>query len=252
MFDYLTRHQRTSALPMGLGSTISTIVHAAVLGLFAYEGVSQSIDVPVVEEQIVGLEYIAPPNVNSAASQIQIRYEASGGAEGTAAPTDRTDGTGERVRGSGPGETAVASVSGGEDVPDQIAAPSEDPYENAFANTEVEQQAERDPESAAPVYPKDLMAQGVEGWAAMRFVVDSTGLVDMSTVRVIDFTHPAFVAAVRSAMPGMKFAPARLGERPVRQLAEQMFRFQIEQAQPVSGSATASNAAGRRRPESPQ
>jgi TonB family protein len=179
---------------------------------------------------------------------VQVRYEASGGDDGTADATPETGPFGPRVRGSGPGENAVASVSGGDDVPDQVASPSDDPYENAFSIVEVEEQAERDPASAAPAYPRDLMARGIEGYAAMRFVVDSAGTVDLSSIRVIDFTHPEFVSAVKSAMPGMRFTPARLGDKPVRQLAEQLFRFQIEKPTPISGSATTASGSGPRIP----
>jgi hypothetical protein len=40
----------------------------------------------------------------------------------------------------------------------------------------------------------------------------------------------------------MKFTPARIGDRPVRQLAEQVFRFQIVPAQPKSADAATAAA----------
>jgi len=249
MFDYLANAQKAGSLSKGPGTIASVLLHAAFIGGVVYERATRpSAPAEGVDEIADGLIYVAPPNIASAASQVQIRYEASGGDDGTADPTAKTGPFGPRVRGSGPGENAVASVSGGDDVPDQIAAPSDDPYENAFSIVEVEEQAERDPASAAPAYPRQLMAMGVEGYAAMRFVVDSAGVVDLSSVRVIDFTHPEFVNAVRSAMPGMRFTPARLGDKPVRQLAEQVFRFQIEKPIPISGSATAASGSGPRIP----
>lgn len=250
MFDYLANARKAGALSMGPGAIASIVLHAALVGGAIYERATRPTETTEGWDEIAeGLTYFAPPDVASAASQIQIRYEASGGDDGTADPTDAPGAFGPRVRGSGPGENAVASVSGGDEIPDQIAAPSEDPYENAFSIVEVEEQAERDPSSAAPAYPSALMARGVEGYAAMRFVVDSAGTVDMTSVRVLDFTHPEFVNAVRQAMPGMRFTPARLGDKPVRQLAEQMFRFQIEKAATISGSAGAASASGPRIPE---
>lgn len=249
MFDYLAKAQKAGSLPMGTGAIASIALHAALVIGVVYERATRPNDPAETWDEVAeGLTYFAPPDIASAASQVQIRYEASGGDDGTADPTAESGPFGPRVRGSGPGENAVASVSGGDDIPDQIASPSDDPYENAFSIVEVEEQAERDPESAAPAYPRELMAKGIEGYAAMRFVVDSAGTVDLSSVRVLDFTHPEFVNAVRQAMPGMRFTPARLGDKPVRQLAEQLFRFEIQKPLPVSGSATTASGSGPRIP----
>ena len=51
----------------------------------------------------------------------------------------------------------------------------------------------RDPPSAAPGYPADLHKRGVEGATTVGFVVDSTGLVDLSTVIVIAATSAEFI-----------------------------------------------------------
>jgi TonB family protein len=99
---------------------------------------------------------------------------------------------------------------------------------------DVDSAAERYPESAAPAYPPDMMLLGIEGYVAVRFVVDTNGLIDLSTVRITEQSRPEFAAAVREALPAMRFRPARRGAdlRPVRQLAEQLFRFQIKTATP--------------------
>lgn len=238
MFDYLKSTPRAGTLSMGPGALFSVALHAAIVAVLVVEQVRSSSDnAEAWDEVIQGLTYIAPPDVYSAAGAVQISYEASGGGNGEADPQDKTDPTGAMARGSGPGENAAASVSG--DVSDMFASPTEDPYENAFSSVEVESKAERDPLSAAPTYPGELMKKGVEGYAAMRFVVDSTGRVDMSTVRILETTHIEFATAVRTAMPGMKFTPARLGNQPVRQLAEQIFAFRIQRT--VSESAGASS-----------
>ncbi len=97
----------------------------------------------------------------------------------------------------------------------------------AFTVIEVDSAAERDPLSVAPAYPKEMLAQNIEGAATMQFVVDSTGLIDMETVRVIAATHREFTQAVREAMPRMRFRPALRGTLAVRQLVEQPFKFAI-------------------------
>jgi len=230
------------------GVAASTLLHAAILGVMIYEQVANPTTSETWTETIEGLTYIAPPNVNSAANRLEVRYQAGGGASGDlVANAEKGD---LRARGEGSGEAAVASASGEED-PEALSTQNDDPFEDAFSSVEVESAAERSPESAAPHYPPHLMNAGVEGYAAMRFVVDTTGRVDLTSIRVLDATHPEFAAAVKLAMPGMKFTPARLGERPVRQLAEQLFRFQIQPptpARPVEQPSPSSGLAGTKRP----
>jgi len=84
------------------------------------------------------------------------------------------------------------------------------------------------PESAAPVYPQELLEQGVEGEVFAEFVVDTTGSIDRGTIRIVNFTHPEFMSAVTEALPRMLFRPAIRNQRRVRQLVQQHFRFQIQ------------------------
>jgi TonB family protein len=104
----------------------------------------------------------------------------------------------------------------------------------AFTIISVDSVAETDPRSKAPDYPKDLLAKGVEGKAVFQFVIDSTGLVDMSTVREVSATHKQFAQAVRAAMPAMRFRPAMRNLIFVRQLVEQPFAFKIDEVAPVA------------------
>ena len=101
------------------------------------------------------------------------------------------------------------------------------PGDNAFTVLEVDSAVVRDPTSAAPEYPQHLLVGGVEGSAFVRFVVDTTGVVDTMTYRVVTATHPDFAVAVRRALPDMKFHAAQQAGHKVRQLVEQTFRFRI-------------------------
>jgi protein TonB len=51
--------------------------------------------------------------------------------------------------------------------------------------------------------------------------------VERGTVRVVDATHPAFGEAARAAVAAMRFRPAEVGGRPVRQLVELPFEFRL-------------------------
>lgn len=82
-------------------------------------------------------------------------------------------------------------------------------------------------ESAAPTYPATLLAQNVEGEAVVQFVVDTLGLVDTPSFAVIEATHAEFAEAVRAVLPAMRFAPAIISSRKVKQLVRQPFLFRI-------------------------
>jgi TonB family protein len=103
----------------------------------------------------------------------------------------------------------------------------------AFALLDVDSAAIRDPRSAAPAYPLDMEARGIEGLVRVRFVVDSTGLIDVSTIKVLATTNESFARAVRAAMPEMRFKPASIGGRAVRQLSEQEFAFKVQAKAPA-------------------
>ena len=59
------------------------------------------------------------------------------------------------------------------------------------------------------------------------FVVDTTGLADVGSLKVIRSSHQLFVTSIVAAMPDMRFTPAMVGGRKVKQLVMQPFVFQI-------------------------
>lgn len=78
-----------------------------------------------------------------------------------------------------------------------------------------------------PRYPDILKSAGVEGDVLAQFVVDTTGRVELNTFKVLKTSHQLFEAAVRSALPNMRFIPAEVGQKRVRQLVQQPFVFAI-------------------------
>ncbi|HYD52466.1 MAG TPA: energy transducer TonB [Gemmatimonadaceae bacterium] len=100
--------------------------------------------------------------------------------------------------------------------------------DSAYTVVEVDSTVQRDPFSAAPAYPPELLAKGVQGVAMVRYVVDTTGRADMRTFQVLSSTHELFSLAVREALPQMRFTPAKIGQHAVRQLVEQPFQFRIQ------------------------
>ena len=78
-----------------------------------------------------------------------------------------------------------------------------------------------------PKYPNLLRSSGIDGTARMRFVVDTLGRAEMATAVDVDATNPAFAFAIRSTLPRMRFVPAQVGGRPVRQLVELPVVFHV-------------------------
>jgi TonB family protein len=106
--------------------------------------------------------------------------------------------------------------------------------DTAFSVLEVDEMVERHEGSAAPVYPRDLLAMGAEGLVQAIYVVDTAGRVDTTTIQVVRSDDSRFTESVRTALGRMLFRPAKRAGKTVRQLVEQRFRFRIMPATEVA------------------
>jgi protein TonB len=79
----------------------------------------------------------------------------------------------------------------------------------------------------APEYPAALKADGVEGQVLAQFVVNESGRYESGTLKILNSSNPAFSAAVKDALPRMKFSAAQIGGRKVQQLVQMPFQFHI-------------------------
>ena len=128
--------------------------------------------------------------------------------------TDEADFTGKGVAGG-----TSKGVEGGKP---QLVANNDQP----FFEFQVEKPAQALPGSQ-PRYPDILRQAGVEGEVLAQFVVDTSGRAEMGSYKVLKTTHELFGSAVKNALPGMRFIPAEVGGRRVRQLVQQPFTFAI-------------------------
>ena len=106
--------------------------------------------------------------------------------------------------------------------------------DTAFSVLEVDEMVERYEESAAPIYPRDLLAMGAEGLVQATYVVDTTGRVDTTTIQVERSDDSRFTESVRTALGQMRFRPAKRAGKTVRQQVQQQFRFRIIPASEVA------------------
>jgi TonB family protein len=105
--------------------------------------------------------------------------------------------------------------------PEQVSA------EQPLFDFQVEKQASANPTNMPPTYPQVLRAAGIEGTVVAKFVVDTTGHADLRTFEIVSSDHDGFTAAVREALPTMKFYPAQVGGRKVKQLIRMPFMFSL-------------------------
>lgn len=217
--------RRERASPAGIASLAA---HAIVIGVWILATQpSSSLPADSVSNR---LYYIPPPNKPPPSREIResVRYIAldEGLGRGPGQPTiDETK----------PFTAVQSSVqAGGARVdstpPSPASAPVAAPEQSTdsiFTELDVDSAAVRSSLSAGPAYPLDLLAKHVEGMAVVRYVVDTTGFADTESFTVIHATDPGFVRAVRDALPYMRFSPAKIGKKKVRQLVEQPFTFRI-------------------------
>ena len=96
-----------------------------------------------------------------------------------------------------------------------------------YFDFQVEKQAGPVPGSPTPEYPEMLRSANIEGEVLAQFVVDTSGKVDMPTFKVLKSTNDAFTDAVKRALPRMKFFPAEIGGRKVKELVQQPYAFNL-------------------------
>jgi len=97
-----------------------------------------------------------------------------------------------------------------------------------FTSDQVDMRAA--PDSGHPIdvrYPPALFATGVTGSVLAEFVVDTSGKVEYESLGIVSSTHPLFSDAVRRALEGARYKPAKKGGIAVRQLVQQPFDFSV-------------------------
>jgi protein TonB len=79
----------------------------------------------------------------------------------------------------------------------------------------------------APEYPAGLKASAIEGEVMAQFVVNENGRYEPGTLKILKSSNPGFTAAVKDALPRMRFSAAQIGGKKVQQLVQMPFQFHI-------------------------
>lgn len=213
--------------PISTSALLSVVTHAA---LIAVAVVSTRRPPNVVGQWIENRPYYLPPpnrTPSQAGAHETIKYvelapEGPGAGFGPAVtPIARDDKP----------EAELSPTTGdlGRDLTNSEALASLAGQDSVFSELQVDSTVARYPGSAAPAYPAEMLRQNVQGSVTTQYVVDTTGFADTLSLRIIRTSNVEFSNAVRAALPFMRFFPAKVGSKKVRQLVEQEFTFRIEQ-----------------------
>lgn len=227
-FHLLTqRLKRRDALLDVEVTTLSIVAHGLLVAMMLVPASR-----PVMEEvpeSMQWVQYLIPPDKPAGSRPIRefaANYGApSPGGPGTEAPQAAPD----------PSRLAVEVPEGVEDspivdVPEAPPPAPELPGDTVLTVLEVDSAAARYDDSAAPPYPPSMLSKQIEGTVAVQYVVDTTGTADASSIVILDATHDDFASSVRNTLPLMRFRPALINARKVRQLVQQQFSFRIDTA----------------------
>lgn len=141
------------------------------------------------------------------------------------AATNENDFSGKGVAGG-----SAAGVKGGTgkegDTGKEAGAVKDEEHHGPYMEFQVEKPVERIG-GDAPEYPPLLKDQGVQGQVVAQFVVNESGRADMGTLKILNSSNSQFTAAVKNALPRMKFSAAQIGGKKVQQLVQMPFQFNI-------------------------
>jgi len=87
---------------------------------------------------------------------------------------------------------------------------------------QVEKEASPLPARGVPRYPVPLHASGVRGETHAQFIVGRDGRVEKPSIKILKSTNELFTASLLEAFPDMRFSPALVRGRKVRQVVQQI------------------------------
>ena len=126
--------------------------------------------------------------------------------------------------------TRVADFSGGlRGRPDGTGEPGTSGHGDgsAFSAEQVDRPVVLRPGAPTPAYPEMLRTAGIAGFVVVEFIVDTSGRVEIGSIRLMQADHELFSVAVERIVPKLRFLPAEAQGHRVRQRVRLPFRFDL-------------------------
>ncbi len=211
-----------------VGALGSLVLHASLLGGLTW---ASTVDPRSLEDEAPRsrLTLLAPENTSPPPSAAQVAARAAAGDDGSSLAEEEGP-DGERRAGASEASPADQSSAESEARESANVLGTDARPDRIYRVLEVDDEAERDPASGAPIYPEALQRRGVEGWVVVKFVIDTTGVIEPNSFRVVSSTSSDFTRAVVESAPTLRYRPAIVKGRPVRQETELTFRFRVQRA----------------------
>lgn len=100
-------------------------------------------------------------------------------------------------------------------------------FSQAFLESAVDERPER-LSGPYPRYPEMLRQAGIEGIVLLEFVIDTTGHVEVETLKVLQSTNRAFEGPAKDVIRRSVYRPGRVRGQAVRVLVSQQIGFTIQ------------------------
>jgi len=209
------------------GAVASVATHSALIGLAIYGTAQARVEV-VPPPQVVRPLYFAPPRAPTwsrpapgmATNAIKARLVFVNPTVSITVPSIEVP-----LPTLGSADFRRDSIGGSASFGVASTAPNGTPA--TFRADQVEKQVSLIAGSASPSYPEVLRMAGIEGQVVAQFVVDDAGRVEDRTIKFLRSDNPLFNEAVRSGLARMRFTPAEIAGKRVRQLVEMPFVFAL-------------------------
>ena len=223
MFERVYARSKWYQPMLSEGTIASVAIHAVAFVAILASGASPASISRQVAEGIVFLAPLPSPAAGPTAAAERLQYVDLGSAVAAmvAANPELHVGSTLAERTQQPGDSIVAPLL------ESVASIFERPADSVYFAEQVDSPAAYDERSAAPAYPDSLQRAGIEGSVMAQFVVDTTGRVEMESVRLLESTNRRFTESVLAALPRMLFRPAVLNGRKARQMVEVPFKFRV-------------------------
>jgi TonB family protein len=205
------------------GPVASVVIHVGACVAVLAGGASPASVAQQVTEGIIFLAPLPSPAAGPSTVTEQLRYVEFTGAVAAMADAGSELHVAPKVADSPPNLEELPTP-----LPmESFASIFEKPADSVYFAEQVDSPAAYDQRSAAPIYPDSLQRLGIEGSVMAQFVVDTTGHVEMESVRLLESTNLRFTESVLKALPLMLFRPATHNGQKARQIVEVPFRFRV-------------------------
>ena len=118
-------------------------------------------------------------------------------------------------------------INAQEMLPDLLGAGGALALTPAFAHAQVDVLPIPLVSNPLPSYPPALERARRGGRVVVEFRIDSTGVVDLASLQVVQSTDSLFTQAVRGVLPSLRFVPAQLRAHAVGLTVRQPFVFRV-------------------------